>query len=132
MQVCGADTYNPSNRQLSIPSSVIGSATYSNMVITVGGIVSGPMGATSSGAEDSYDPGSNQLTIQSVTVGPATYHNVIVAVADLLSIGSVSGADSFNGSELTVSSVQVGAMTYGDVVITVGGLVAVTGGMPSV
>ena len=131
MQARAADIYDSANKQLSIPVVAIGSATYSNMLVTVASIVSGPSGATPNGAEDSYDPGTNELTIQSVTVGSATYHNVVVTVAGLLSIGSVSGADSYNGSELSISDVQVGGITYDDVVIAVGGVVAVNGGMPT-
>ena len=49
----GADSYNPSNKQLTIPSIAIGSTTYSNMVVTVRNIVSGPIGTAPSGSEDS-------------------------------------------------------------------------------
>lgn len=35
-----ADTYNPANNQLSIPSVQVGSTTYNNVVVTVGNILS--------------------------------------------------------------------------------------------
>jgi hypothetical protein len=55
----GADSYNPANKQLTIPTIAIGSATYSNMVVTVGKIISGPTGTSPNGSLDSYDPGTN-------------------------------------------------------------------------
>jgi uncharacterized repeat protein (TIGR03803 family) len=127
----GADTFSPSNRQLTIPSVVIGGANYTNMVVTVGNIVTAPSGTSANGSEDSYDPQTNLLTVQTVSVGSATYYNAVVSVASLVSCGGVSGADSYNGAELSISLVQVGATTYGDVVITVGSVVSVAGGMPT-
>jgi hypothetical protein len=124
------DSYNESTRRLTIPTLAIGSATYSNVVVTVAGIVSGPSGSTPNGAVDSYDPETAQLTVQTVTVGPNTYHNVVVMLTGLDSIGSVTGADNYNGESLTISAVQVGATIYTDVVITVAGIVGVDRGMP--
>src|SRR5580692_10612950 len=80
-----ADIFNLSNRQLTMPQVVIGGATYTNMVVTVGNIVTPPSGATAHGSEDSYDPQTNLLTIQTVIVGPTTYHNAVVTVAGLVS-----------------------------------------------
>jgi phospholipase C len=126
----GADTYSAG--ELSMPSVVIGGATYSNMVVTVGSIVSGPSGTAAYGTEDSYDPGSKQLTVQAVTVGSATYYNVVVTVAGLVSIGGVAGADSYSGIELAIPYAQVlGGSLYTDAVITGASIVSVTGGMPA-
>jgi uncharacterized repeat protein (TIGR03803 family) len=127
----GTDTYNIASRQLSIPSVAIGAATYSNVLVTVGAIISGPSGSTPKGSEDRYDPGNNQLTVQSVTVGAATFHNVVVTVAGLLSIGSVSGADSYNGVDLGISLVEVGVNFFRDVHVGVGQVIRVAGGMPT-
>src|ERR1700689_3416777 len=39
-----ADTYNLATRQLTMPTVVIGGATYSNMIVPVGDVISGPTG----------------------------------------------------------------------------------------
>jgi uncharacterized repeat protein (TIGR03803 family) len=129
----GVDSYNPSNKQLTLFSLAIGSANYSNMVVTVGSIVSGPSGTAPNGPMDSYDPRTNQLTVQSVTVGSATYHNAVVTVGSLVLIGAVAGADTFNGSELSISHVQVGGTVYDGVVLTegLGNVISIAGGMPT-
>ncbi len=117
--------------QLTLPSVVIGGATYSNMVIAVGNILSGPNGTTANGSEDIYNPADNQMSIPAVVVGAHTYYNVIITVGGLMGIGSVTGADVYNGTELSISSVQVvGGTTYHNVVITPGTVLSVAGGMP--
>jgi phospholipase C len=126
----GADTYSAG--ELTMPSVVIGRATYSNMAVMVGSIVSGPTGTSAYGLEDSYDPGTNQLAVQSVKVGSATYYNVVVTVAGLVSIGGVAGADTYNGTELAIPYVKVlGGSLYADVVVSGGSIVSVAGGMPA-
>jgi uncharacterized repeat protein (TIGR03803 family) len=127
----GADSYDPATHQLMIPSLAIGLATYANVVVKVGTIISGPTGTSPNGPEDSYDPGNRQLTVQSVTVGAATYHNVVVPVLSLDSIQSVSGADTYNGSSLAIAFAELGGTIYDNVVVTVGGLVGIGGGMPT-
>jgi uncharacterized repeat protein (TIGR03803 family) len=127
----GADSYDPATKQLTVHSLAIGLATYSNVVVTVGVIVSGPTGTSANGAIDSYAPGSRQLTVQTVTVGAVTYHNVVVTVTGLVSIGSVSGADIYNGSTLGIAFAEVGGTIYEDVVVSVGAVVGVAGGMPT-
>jgi len=76
------------------------------MVVTVAGIVSARVGGASGNA-DSYNPANNELTIPSVTVGANTFNNVIIKVGNLESIGAVSGADVYNGTDLIIPSVQV-------------------------
>jgi len=129
----GTDTYNPLNKQLTIPHVAIGSAAYSNMVVTVGRIVSGPTGTSANGPVDSYDPGTSQLTVQAVNLGAATFYNVVVTVAGLVSIGSVIGADIYNGTDLGISHVQVGGTTYNGVFIaeSPSNIVSIAGGMPT-
>lgn len=128
-----ADSYNPSNKQLTIPSVAIGSATYSNMVVTVGEIVAAPSGTGPNGQIDSYDPRTNLLTVQSVTLGPATYYNVVVTVARLVSVSAVLGADTFNGTDLSISHVQVGGTVYDGVILSEGisNVIRIAGGMPT-
>ena len=122
------DTYSPPN--LNIPTVVIGGATYTNMVVTVGGIVSGPSGSSGNSSADSYDPTTHQLTIPNVLVGSTTFHNVVITVGSLVSVASVSGADSYSPPNLLISSVQVGSQIYNNVTITVGRILAVANGMP--
>src|SRR5450755_3346272 len=90
------DSYNLATGELSLPTVVIGGATYSNMVVGIGAIISGPTGTTANGSVDSYDPRTNQLTIQTVTAGSNTYFNVIATVAAVVSSGGVTGADTYN------------------------------------
>jgi phospholipase C len=126
----GADTYNAG--QLSIPSLGIGGATYSNVVVTVGSIVSGPVGTSPYGIVDTYNPANGQLNVQSVTVGSATYYNVVITVAGLVSIGGVAGADTYNGTDLMISYVEVlGGSLYTNVVVTGSRVISVAGGMPT-
>jgi len=126
----GADTYNGTS--LTIPSIQIGNATYADMVVTVGSIVSGPTGTAPNGSGDFYDPASHQLTIQAVTVGASTYYNVVMVVGQLVSIGGVSGADSYDGTQLDIADVQVlGEAEHSNVVVTVASIDYVEGGMPA-
>ncbi len=125
------DTFATANGQLTIPILAIGNAVYSDVVVTVGKIISGPTGTSANGSVDSFDPANSELTVQSVTVGSTTYHNVVVQVTHLVSIGSVAGADSYNGADLVIASVQDGSSTYKNVDVTVGGVVGVKGGMPA-
>ncbi len=131
-QAHATDSYNPATRVLTIPTLAIGSATYSNVILTVAGIVTLPSGTAANGSADRYDPASGHLTVQSVSFNNNTYYNVVVTVASLGSIGSVGGADTFNGTDLTVSSVQVASTNYVDVVLGVSAanIRGVAGGMP--
>jgi uncharacterized protein (DUF2141 family) len=125
----GTDSYI--GGQLTIPSVTIGSATFSNMVVTVAGIVIGPNGTGPNGSVDMYNPANNQLTVQSVTVGAKTYYNVVITVGTLISIGGVSGADVYTGTDLIIPSVQVlGGAVVNNVVITVLSIQSAGGGMP--
>jgi hypothetical protein len=97
----GADTYDLSSQQLTIPTLTIGSATYSNVMvspITLNDVLAYTVGGTPNGSEDSYDPGTAQLSIPAVKVGNATYTNLVVSIPSTVSvsIGSTSGADTWN------------------------------------
>jgi hypothetical protein len=126
-------TYDGTTTQLTLPTLMIGKAVYSSVVVDIGMIVSGPSGTHANGTIDSYDPASNQLTVQTVVVGSVTYHNVVATVRNLISIGSVSGADSYQGGQLTIGAVQVGATVYTGVRVAVPAMsvVSVAGGMPA-
>ncbi len=128
-EVWGADTYSAG--QLSMPLLQIGGALYSDVIVTVGTIVTGPTDTLPYFSVDSYDPANNHLTVPVVMVGSATYYNVVVTVAGVVSMrGTVSGADMYSGGDLTIPAVQVGAGVY-SATITVGSIVHVAGGMPN-
>jgi hypothetical protein len=81
------DSYNSLNNQLTIDKVALGKTVYSNVVVTVGGVIS--IGSNSAyGDIDIYDPTNNQLTIQTVSVGDKTYNNVVITVGNVLTVGS--------------------------------------------
>jgi uncharacterized repeat protein (TIGR03803 family) len=129
----GADTY--AGGVLQIPALGIGSAIFSNVELTVNlPLVRAPSGSMAVGTEDAYDPANNQLTVPAVKVGNSTFYNAVATVDRLTSIGSVSGADTFDGTNLILRNVQVGAQSYHDVTLHVGlaNVARLGGGMPSV
>ena len=127
----GGDTWN--GAVLTIPAIAIGNAVYSNLVITVGHIVSGPTGSSATGCGDSYDPSAQQLNLAKVSSGSGAYYNIVATPGSLVSIGTVAGADSYDGSQLTIPHVQViGGATHRNVIIRVGKVVGVAGGLPTV
>jgi hypothetical protein len=65
---------------LQIPSVTIGNATFSNMVVSITGVTSGPAGMGPLTIGDSYDPTTNLLSVAAVQVGANTYYNVIATV----------------------------------------------------
>jgi uncharacterized repeat protein (TIGR03803 family) len=102
-----ADTYQGGG-VLKVPTLGIGSATFSDVSLAVNlPLVRSPAGSVPVGTQDTYDPASNLLAVPAVAVGSATYYNAAVTVNHLISIGSVSGADTFDGSNLLVRNVQV-------------------------
>jgi sugar lactone lactonase YvrE len=126
-----SDTYNGTT--LSIPTLVIGNATFTNVVVTVGQILSGPTAGPVNSSPDSYDPSTGYLTVRTVVFRGNTYYNVLVTVGSLLSIGSVSGADSYAGTQLMTPAVQIGPLVYHNIVLALStaDVVRVAGGMPS-
>ncbi len=126
-----ADTYDAATGQLTIPQLQFGAATFTNLVVTIGGIVTPPHGTTPVGSGDAYDPASQQLTVPAVTVNGTAYYNVVATVSGVVSIGNATGVDSYFNSQLTIPAIQVaGGATYADVVVDAGTLVSVAGGMP--
>jgi hypothetical protein len=125
-----ADTYSAATATLSIPTLGIGSATYSNVVLTGGRVLKGPAATAPNNTQDTYNPTNQQLLIPAVTLGQATYHNVVATGFTLGGIGSVAHADSYDGQDLTVGSLQYGNTIYNDVVATPGKLISVGGGLP--
>jgi hypothetical protein len=123
------DLYDTANRQLTIPSLQIGLQQYSNVVLTVGKVVSPPSGASPNG-QDTYDPVTGYLTVPDVFVGAQEVFNVVVTVASLQSIGSVTNADRYNNAVLTIATVAAGDALCGDSAITGASLIGISGGMP--
>ena len=132
-QAFATDSYSAG--QLTAPTVTMGAATFTNVVVTVGAIVSGPSGSTPIGAADVFDPVKQQISVPAVTVGAKTYYNVVAKVAGLVSIGTVSGVDTVSGSNpfiLTIPAVQIeGGPVYDNVVISVGSVLSAGGGMPA-
>ena len=128
-----ADTYDPSTGTLTIPAFTVGSVTYADAVVTVGGIVTPPSGGAPEGTADSYEPVNQQLTIPAVMVGGSVYYNAVITVQTLNSVGGVTGADVYRNGYLAAASVQYGANIYQNVILalTAQRVVSVQGGMPA-
>lgn len=114
-----------------LPSLSVGGALYSNCVISIAGLVSGPTGSSPNGSVAFYNTANHELTVPAVTVGATTYYNVVATAGNLDSVGGVTGADSYDGTHLTISSVQVAGKIYSNVVITVGRIISILKGMPT-
>ncbi len=133
----GLDSYNPVSRQLSIPTLDIVNIgeplTYSNVVVTVGSIVTWPSGQMPVGNVDTLDASTGELTVPAVMVDGATVYNAVVTVAAFDSIGSESApdADRYDGSLLTVRRILVGNTIYSNVKVTVASVLSVAGGWPA-
>jgi uncharacterized repeat protein (TIGR03803 family) len=141
------DTYDPTNDELSAPVIGDGNVQLNNVVLTIGELISGPTGNFPDGTEDFYAPSNNEVTVQTVTVGTnsagkagpnsfpnagtTTYYNVVAKVKGLVSIGSVSGADTYTPPNLSISFVQLGPTVYDKVIVTPDAIVSVGGGMPA-
>ncbi len=127
-----ASTASYSGGQVSLPDVTIGNAQYTDLVVRIASITSGPTGTGPEASAATYDPSTGQLTVPAVTVGSKTYYNAVAAVGSLVSIGGVTGADTYAGGQLSISSVQIqGGPIYSDVVVTVGKILGVGGGMPT-
>ena len=129
------DTYNGATRQVTIPSVAVGNETLTNVVATVGAIITPPSGTSATGSVDTYNPTNQQLTVQSVTVGANTYYNVVVTLASqpAATIGGSTGADSYASGQLTINSIQLGSTVYTGVVVNVAltDILSVGGGLPT-
>ena len=128
----GQDSYNFANRELTISQLTIGAMTFSSVTVTVSSILGYTTAVPPYFLCDCYDPSTGQLTDAAVGADGRTYYNAVVTVSALDSVGSVSNADSYNGSLLTIPWVQVGDTVYANVTATVDSVVSVAGGMPNV
>jgi uncharacterized repeat protein (TIGR03803 family) len=136
LAICAAgahatDSYDPATKLLIMPSVVVGNATFSEVTVIAGAMVSGPAGTAPNQHSDSYDPATGRLSLAAVTVDTKTFHNTVITVGHVESMGTVTGADTYDGAELIVPSVQVqGGPVYHNVALTLGGITSVAGGLP--
>jgi uncharacterized repeat protein (TIGR03803 family) len=111
----------------------LGRIHFTNVVLKVGSIVSGPTGGPPIGYFDSFDLATSQLTVPIASTGKGVYFNTVITVAKLISVEAQSGADIYDGTYLNLPYVQVGSKTYYNVAlkVSVTDVVKVMGGMPS-
>jgi hypothetical protein len=100
-----ADTYN--NNQLTIPSVQVGSSTYTNVVVTIGAVVSIGSGGPN-GFIDTYNLANGQLNIPSVIVGSNAYTNVVITIGSIVSIGTFYNTIQNNSTAATSAVVIIG------------------------
>jgi hypothetical protein len=124
-------SYNTASNQLTVPTVLVGSTRYNNVVATVGSLVSP---GQVSGA-DSYD--GARLAIPYVQVGAAgtVYANVVVAIDRVVRVDGgmpKSARDIYDAgtAQLSIGTVQVGSKIYTNVVVTVATIVSVGGANP--
>lgn len=83
------DSYNSANNQLSIPSVLVGKTSYSNVVVSVGKVIS-ILGGDPTNSFDTFDSANNQLAIPVVKVGDVIYKNVVITVDKVLKMDGVA------------------------------------------
>lgn len=120
-----ADSFNPSNGQLTIPAVLVGNTTYNNVVVTVGSVVS--VGdAPAMNLVDVYNPDTNKLFIPAVNVGDKKYYNVVATVGNVISLsGAANNALSATSQNQLDSLIQSFMNSNG---ITAGSLSVVKSG----
>ncbi|HTR01361.1 MAG TPA: hypothetical protein VMH83_15285, partial [Candidatus Acidoferrum sp.] len=89
--VQAADSYD--GKYLTIPKVLVGTTTYTNVVITVSSILSVGSGSPAA-AYDSYNAANKQLSIPSVQYAGNTYTNVTITVGLIVSVGGSDGGNS--------------------------------------
>ena len=99
------DIYN--NGQLLIPSVQVGVNTYTNVVVTLGSVISIGNGAPN-GFIDTYNLSTGQLTIPSVIVGTTTYSNVVITIGSVVTTGAFYNTIQNNSTAATSAVVTVG------------------------
>ena len=129
----GSDTYNVATKQLTVPELQYVNATLWNVVLTPGKVL-GVAGGAPTGPWDAYAyifPTGFELLVPSVTVGGTTFTNVSATLGSMQSVGSISGADSYDGHYLYIPAVSVSNKRFINAVITVAGVDGVTNGFPA-
>ena len=127
------DTYNPVTDQLTIGELQYGNWIFTDMVVTPAKVIS-IAGGTALGTVDYYGsptPGlPPELIARTVVAGSNTYTNVTATIASMSSVGTVTGADSYDGTYLYIPSIRVGNTLYSFVVVTVAGVDGLANGFP--
>ena len=83
------DNFNPVNGQVTIPSVSVGSTVYTNVVITVGQVLSVGT-APAIGPNDTYNSSNGTLKIPIVNVSGQLYYNVVVTLGSVINVGPSS------------------------------------------
>jgi hypothetical protein len=129
----GSDTYNLATKQLTEPELQYVNATLWNVVLTPGKVL-GVAGGAPTGYWDAYAyifPTGFELLVPSVTVGATTFFNVTATIASMDSVGSISGADSYDGHYLYIPSVVVGTKRFSNAVVTIAHVDGLANGFPA-
>lgn len=128
-----ADTYNVATKQLTSPELVYGNATFWNVVLTPGKVL-GIGGGAARGYWDAYAyilPTGFELLVPTVTAGATTVTNVTATIASMSSVGSISGADNYDGTYLYIPAVTAYGSRFSNAVITVAHVDGMAGGFPA-
>lgn len=108
-----ADTYDAATNQLTITSITLGNTTYTNVVVTVGSLVSvggsSPSSAATCGGADTYDIATNRLTIICIRLNNTDYTNVVITIGSLVSVG---GSHQASGSTACNATATPDGMSY--------------------
>ena len=83
------DNFNPVNGQVTIPSVSVGSTVYTNVVITVGQVLSVGT-APAIGPNDTYNSSNGTLKIPIVNVSGQLYYNVVITLGSVINVGPSS------------------------------------------
>ena len=114
-----ANTYDSTKSTLTIPVLKVGETYYSDVIITLGKVVSVGSASSSYLSYDTYTAASNQLAIPQVTVASITYYNVVVTVGNVLSVGGTCASLAACTSSSTSSdSIYYGPATYATTIQT--------------
>ncbi len=139
-----ADTYNAVTDQLTIarldltpyttPPSYPEPLILSGVVIKPGTVIridgGGPFGSTDYLLAVAQGQ-PLQLFAPAVVSGSTTYANVTATIAGVVSVGSLTGGNNYDGTYLYIPAVQVGSQTYRHVVVTVASVDGVADGLPT-
>lgn len=103
-QAHATDTYDTTKSLLTIPVVKVDNTFYSNVVVTLGSVVSIGSAGSSDLSYDTYTTSTNQLNIPAVTVGTLTYNNVIIKVGKVMSVGATcASAAACTGTSSTAA-----------------------------
>ncbi len=128
-KVFAVDSY--SGGVLTMPTLAIGNATLSSVAVQVATIVTLPSGSSPNGTVDRYDPTTGHLTVQSVDYAGETFYNVVVTVKSLVSIGGLSGGDTYANGAVSIPFVRLlNGPLFGGAVVSQFKIDSAGGGMP--